>query len=1499
MKILLPSALLLILFRLWAHGEHIGGAVRPTEMRFTENRGQWDARVQYQCKIPNGTLFLEKSGFTFSLYSSEALAHRHHRDGEENGVIHGHAFRERFIGSNPNVRIAGDNPYADYANYYLSNDPSQWATGVKIFGQVKYHQLYPGIDLVMKTRAGELLKYDLMVSAGADASVIKMKYEGLDDIRIKNGELWMKTSVGEVTEQKPYAYQEINGVKTEVTCRFRLQQDEVTFEFPSGYNPQYELVIDPNVVFSSYTGSTADNFGFTATYDLQSDLYLGGIVFAFGYPTTTGAFQTNYSAVVDVSISKFTATGNALMYSTYLGGNGTETPSSLIVNNRNELLVLGTTGSTNFPTSVTGYDRTFNGGAYISFPMNGATYNSGTDIFVTCFNTTGTSLVGSTYIGGTANDGINANSVAQLQYNYGDQFRGEIIVDDQNNVYVASTTLSTNFPTTAGVFQPASRGLQEGVVFKMNSNLSGLIWSSYVGGTGVDAAYSIKLDNSQNVFVCGGTTSNNLNNTTGALNPAFRGVVDGFIAKINNSGTTLDKTTYIGTTAYDQCYFIETDRFGNIYTYGQTSGLYPVTPGVYSNPNTRQFIHKLTNNLSSTIFSTTFGAGSLPNISPTAFLVDTCGHIYASGWGGNTNRIWNSSAGNTNGMPTTSDAFKPTTDGSDFYFIVLGPDGLGLKYATFFGGSGADEHVDGGTSRFDKRGAIYQAVCAGCGGNSLFPTTPGAWSNINRSTNCNALGLKIEFNLTGTRVSINAFPRATGCVPLTVQFQSNVTNAQSIVWHFGDGTTSTAANPSHTYTDTGTYKVMLIGLDSNTCNISDTAFLDVWVRHDSLSANFTPYIQINCDSNALLLTSSGSPTTRHNWNMGDNTTYTTKNVFHKYNAPGTYTIRLIVSDSTKCNPADTFVRQVTIPPVVRADFSPQTSRGCVPHTANFSVPNIPTATYRWYFGDGGTANTASVSHTYTSTGTYQVMLIVTDSNSCNKIDTAYGLVITNDSAANAGFQYTRTFISCDTVLLTAWSTYRGEEYELWDFGDGTQALNIDTVNHIYTTAGTFIITHYIRDDDMSCKPLDTSRITISLNPLSMAVSVRDTGGCAPLRINLTGNSGLSTTRYFWFFGDGDSTSGSSISHTYTQPGSYRLKVVAVDTNTCTGVDSSFAQITILGDSVRADFRLNILNQCDSNLVVDLVNQSVNGSQYYWTFGDGTSSVQTNENHTYRQPGTYYIKLVVVGTGQCNSVDSIVKPVTLLPNSYADFLAEDICVKSAVQFVNLSNPSARFVWRFGDARSSTAYSPAHQYQSPGTYTVLLIMTDSASCNVTDSVTRTVRIYDQPTAGFLISNDTFKFEAPIRLRNNSINYNKLLWDMGDGTTIEDELTPTYTYESPGRFTICITASNDDCIDTMCRQVYISYTGLIGVPNAFSPNGDGINDVVKVEGKGIVKLMFRIFNRWGEKVFETDDKNEGWNGLYKGVLQEMDAYTFTVEATLADGRFVPLKGNITLLR
>ena len=1192
-----------------------------------------------------------------------------------------------------------------------------------------------------------------------------------------------------------------------------------------------------------------------------------------------------------MGITKFTPDGSALIYSTYLGGSDNETPNSLVVDAQDNLIIYGVTYSADYPVTA---------GAF------GTTYNGAGDIVVTKFNSTGTALIGSTYVGGTGSDGINFDPTeftsGNLKRNYGDQNRGEVNVDDQGTIYVVSCTMSTDFPVTSVAFQTTSGGAQDGCVFKLNSNCTQMMYCSYIGGANDDACYSCDLGPNGVLYVAGGTMSTNFPTTSGTLNTTYLGgTYDGFVSEINASGSQLLASTYIGTAGNDQVYCVKLDLSNNVYFMGQTNGQYPVQNAAYSNANSGQFIVKANPSLTSVFYSTVFGNGSgAPNISPTAFLVDTCENVYVAGWGDATTSIFTQINGTFyNGMfnmPLTPDAGQSTTDGTDFYFFVLARDAQNILYGSYFGGNGAIEHVDGGTSRFDKRGVIYEAICAGCGGNSLTPTTPGAWSTTNKSSNCNELGLKIAFNQTIPRVTVQAYPRATGCVPLTVQFNGVIVNATTIAWNFGDGTGSTLNNPVHTYTDTGVYNVTLIG--TNSCNLSDTAFTTVTVRDDSLSANFLPQIHINCDSNLVSLTASAFATTQYLWNMGDGTTYTTQSVTHTYPSPNTYNVTLILTDSTKCNLKDTFNAPVLIPPHISAAFTISGSRGCIPYTVNFSTQQVSTASYYWTLGDSTTANTSNFTHTYTYADTFPVRLIVVDSTSCNVTDTSNTIIITIDSFAHADFHFSRTFFNCDSVLVTVWTTYRGATSQLWDMGDGTILSTVDTVSHMYTIAGTYTITHYITDTRMVCKMNDTAQIAVSLVPLHVTLSIPDTGGCLPFTAHFTGNSALLSTNYFWFFGDGDSTNGGVVSHTYQATGTYHVRVIAIDTNACVGADSVFAIITVINDSVHAAFQLNVLHDCDSMLVVNLVNQSVNALQYSWSLGDGTVSSQTDVNHTYNLPGTYTIKLIVVDTNRCHPIDSIAKTVTMLPNALVDFTADSVCFGKAVQFVNYSNRAAHFTWYFGDNKVSTQYSPSHIYTIAGSYDVHLVIVDTTTCNVSDTATHTIEVYHTPIAGFLLTTDTFKYNTPVQFTDNSIYYTQLQWSFGDGST-SNETNPIHTYETIDTMNLCIIASNPTCADTLCKDIFIKFIPLIGVPNAFSPNGDGINDVVKVEGMGIVELTFRIFNRWGELVFETHDINQGWDGVYKGALQEMDVFTYTVQATLINGQVVPLKGNITLLR
>lgn len=728
----------------------------PLSLEFVENRGQWPAAVRYAADVPGGRLFVEPTGLLYSLLAPVPHGPGHQAAPPEAATqIKAHALRVVFEGAAPQPELRAETPTAEVRNYLRGNDPSHWAQNVPGFRQLRYQSLWSGIGAHFYENQQQRLEYDFEVAANADPAAIRLRYDGADALALTpDGNLEIQTSVGVLRELAPRAWQTDDaGRRQPVSCAYVLEGRTVHFRLGK-YDRRYPLTIDPTVVFSTYTGSTADNWGFTAAYDAQGNMYSGGIVFGAGYPATVGAYRTTFGGVIDIGVIKYnTATTGpaARVWATYIGGADADFPHSLVVSSQGELVLLGTTSSVNYPTSATAYDRSFNGGNYIDPFGFGAPYdlNGGSDLVVTRLSANGSTLVGSTYLGGIGNDGLLEAGANPLVRNYGDTFRGDILLDANNNIYLASSTASTNFPTTNGLGGAYRGGTHDAVVCKLNPTASTLLWSSYLGGAGTEAAYSLQLDAAGNLYVSGGTTSTNFPATAGALHSTARGGVDGFVARISSTGTQLQRATYLGTPAYDQSYFLQLDNSGAVYVLGQSLGSYPTTAGTYQNPGSRQFIHKLDADLTTTGFSTVFGSGrSTIDISPTAFLVDQCNRIYVSGWGGGENNGFPFNNGTTQNLPVTATAVQRTTDGQDFYLMQLGPDATRLDYATYFGqNSSSGDHVDGGTSRFDPRGVVYQAVCA-CGGTSGFPVPPGAGTysaTAGAGSNCNNAAFKLNF----------------------------------------------------------------------------------------------------------------------------------------------------------------------------------------------------------------------------------------------------------------------------------------------------------------------------------------------------------------------------------------------------------------------------------------------------------------------------------------------------------------------------------------------------------------------------------------------------------------------------------------------------------------------------------------------------------------------------------------------------------------------------------
>jgi gliding motility-associated-like protein len=842
--------------------------------KFIPNKGQWSSNILFKADLPGGAFFLEKDQISYYFFDQAAL-HQVWHNFKKDAVIQNLVIRIRFSGSNgaSSVENTGTTS-SEYYNYFIGNDPAKWATNIHATDEITMHDVWPGIDLHIKT-SGDGIKYTFKVMPHADPSLIRLQYLGADSLTVdENDTLKINSMLTSILEQPPVAWQytkelfKKNSSYQDINVHYDLRENNVIGFQVGSYTHRDTLTIDPIVVFSTFSGSKADNFGFTGTFNDKGNGFSGGTVYAPGFPTTTGAFQVNYQGGQttygnlgtvmleygrDAGILKYSPDGTKLIWATYLGGSRNEQPHSMIVNSKGELVIFGTTSSKNFPVTKNGYDTS---------------YHASWDLFVAKLSSDGTKLLASTFIGGNGADGFNGDQpysgpTGPLAFNYGDAYRGEVVVDNSDNVLVATCTQSSDLKLKSA-FQKSFGGVQDGLVLKLSPDLSSLYWMSFIGGVGQDAAYGIHFDSKQNIFVCGGTQSSNFPTTQGTISPLLNGGIDGFLTKISPDGQTILASTFMGTGKYDQNYLVQTDGNDKVYVTGQTLGSFPVIGNTYYNSNGKNYIVELDNDLTKILYSTIIGSGgNNVNLSPTAFLVDLCGRVYMSGWGGVVNNEYypGGNNGNTLNLVTTPDAYQNQTNGSNFYLIILSKNMQNLVYATYFGGLGteSEEHVDGGTSRFDRNGIVYQSVCGGCGGFSDFPTTPNAWSRKNNGVRafnknqggCNNALFKVDLNSAD-------FPPRFKDTLMVKQIGQDIDYSFDIVEPQGDSVYAYATgtvldkklvNPPATFTaDSGIGLIKAHFHWTTDCNhyLSDTVVIAVTARNNScpVPRTITHYIRI-------------------------------------------------------------------------------------------------------------------------------------------------------------------------------------------------------------------------------------------------------------------------------------------------------------------------------------------------------------------------------------------------------------------------------------------------------------------------------------------------------------------------------------------------------------------------------------------------------------------------------------------------------------------------------
>lgn len=660
-------------------------------LTFRPNRGQADAAVAFTATSGEHTLSLTGSGVSLSLSRNTAADPRQGMDqlgDAQQSTIRAQGGQVpatlgvRFLGANANATGAGTVPVPGVANYILGRDPAKWRLGVPGFSSVVFHDVYPGIDVVYHG-TGRDLEYDFVVAPGASADSIAISLFGAKHVaRGTSGELLLTIDGGQVVQNAPVAYQVSGKVRSPVAAAFVAKADG-SFRLKIGaYDHARPLTVDPLLIFSTYLGGTGYDAAYSIGIDGAGNSYVAGLTGSTDFPGA-GA-PAKGAGHVHAFVSKLNAAGSALVYSTYVGGSSDDEALGIAVDSSGAAYVTGATVSSDFPLASAAY----------------AAYGGGADAFAFKLNAAGNALSYSSYLGGTGYDigygvavdstgsayvagltssadfrlvgglGIAAAGGAKafvtkfgaagavgystfLGAGSGDTGASGVVVDAAGDAYVTGFTTSAAFPLVTPL-QGGPGGGGDGFVSKLNPTGTALLFSTYLGGGGFDEGLALALDQSNNVFVAGVTASANFP-TTRPWQTGNRGGIDAFVSKIDKSGAALAYSTYLGGSGTDIAFGIGVDWAGYAYVTGSTDSAN--FPAVYSNQayggSGDGFVTMLSPGGSIVIYST-FVGGSAADQSR-AIAVDPFGNVYLAGITGSADfptqvPVQDASKGNTDGF---------------------------------------------------------------------------------------------------------------------------------------------------------------------------------------------------------------------------------------------------------------------------------------------------------------------------------------------------------------------------------------------------------------------------------------------------------------------------------------------------------------------------------------------------------------------------------------------------------------------------------------------------------------------------------------------------------------------------------------------------------------------------------------------------------------------------------------------------------------------------------
>lgn len=652
-------------------------------LAFEANDGQMSPRVKFLSRGQGYMLFLTSTDAVLAFQNHSAAKPRNPK---HEGITPGTSaanvtpLRMSLVAPCPNPRIDGLELLPGKSNYFIGNDPAKWRTNVRRYAKVRYQDVYPGVDLVYYGNQGQL-EYDFVVAPAADPTRIRLSIDSARKLKTDtHGDLILRIADTEVRLVKPTVYQESGGNRKAIASRYVLHgRREVGFEV-AAYDRNEPLIIDPVLSYSTYLGGSSGAFGNAIAVDSAGNAYVTGGTNSIDFPTKNPA-QAASGGNTDVFVAKFDPTGSTLLYSTYLGGTGEDSGNSVAVDSSGTAYLTGMTRSSNFPTKN---------------PLQSA-LGGGRDVFVAKLDSTGSALVYSTFLGGS-----------------GDDWGNGIAVDVSGNAYVAGKTGSVNFPTKNSL-QSASGGGDDAFVVKLNPTGSALVYSTYLGGSALDEARGIAVDVTGNAYVTGDTSSRDFP-IKNPFQPTQNGSQNAFVTKLDPTGSALVYSTYLGGSGLDQGNRIAIDSSGNLYVTGFTdSPNFPTRNPfqaafkgtVFGISNV--FVTKFDPTGSALVFSTYLGGTGNENGGDLGedVAVDSAGNVYVAGLTSSSDfPLSNSIQSSLVAQSCDGYGYGPYSCGNTAFVTELNTAGSTLVFSTYVGSVGGN-FEDGRGIALDAAGNVY------------------------------------------------------------------------------------------------------------------------------------------------------------------------------------------------------------------------------------------------------------------------------------------------------------------------------------------------------------------------------------------------------------------------------------------------------------------------------------------------------------------------------------------------------------------------------------------------------------------------------------------------------------------------------------------------------------------------------------------------------------------------------------------------------------------------